>query len=212
MYIVNVSILLPFTGRLLFLTCTPETSTDKDVEHCIESGPKPSSSGATTADMGTQNPTDVGAPKSEAMEVESSKKSEAVPLAANTSPSAKTAAACGSSVTTPPAPPKVSSVNSGDSPLAKNRRLKAIIYKRTIFTYTCNILIIVFWQVVRAKLTKQQREAMRLERERQRAERERQRAQKEREKAEAKARREEEREIRKLEKQRKEEEKKLINS
>lgn len=208
MYIVNVSILLPFTGRLLFLTCTPETSTDKDVEHCIESGPKPSSSGATTADMGTQNPTDMGAPKSEAMEVESSKKSEAVPLAANTSPSAKTAAACGISVTTPPAPPKVSSIISGNSPFAKNGGLKSLL----LYKPSCNILIIVFWQVVRAKLTKQQREAMRLERERQRAERERQRAQKEREKAEAKARRDEEREIKKLEKQRKEEEKRLVNS
>ena len=98
--------MLPFTGRLLFLSCTPETNTDKDVDHCVDSGAKPSSS-STTADMGTQNPTDVD----ETMEVESLKKREVVPLTVNTSPSTKTAAAAsGISVTTPPAPPKVSSI------------------------------------------------------------------------------------------------------
>lgn len=125
------SILLPFTGRLLFLTSTSKTSTGKDVDHCIDNGTNPiprsttcsadaSATNTVTMDTGTKISTGVAVPKSEAIiDVESSE-SEVVPLATNTSPSAENAtAATAVSLTPPQAPPKVGStciIISGNTP------------------------------------------------------------------------------------------------
>ena len=93
--------MLPFIGRLLFLTSTSKTSTGKDVDHCVDNGAK---SGVATSDMGTKNSTDVGASENEVIDVGAAK-SEVVPLV--TSPSTKTAA---TSLTPHQAPPKVGSI------------------------------------------------------------------------------------------------------
>lgn len=106
----SVSILLPFTGRLLFLTLESQPSTGKAVDHRVNNGAKP---GADTTDMGTENSTDVGAPKSEVVDI-GAPKSEAVPLIGSISPSVKTTTATS---TPSQSLPKVSI--GGNSPVCK---------------------------------------------------------------------------------------------
>ena len=60
MYLMS-SILFPFTGRLLFLTSTSNTSTGNNADHCVDNGAEP----AATTDMGTKKSTDVNASKNE---------------------------------------------------------------------------------------------------------------------------------------------------